>query len=344
MAKRRPPCLQVTASAPCRLDCGGTLDISPLALSLNQLAPATLNIALALRTEVTARPHEKGGFRVESLGFAAQEAQSDQDYDTPLGFFFLAGDYFGLRDVLLTVRSASPPRAALGGSSAAMVAAVAALSRLRGRRMARHEVVALAFLLEQALFSVPCGRQDHLAAAYGGVHHWTWTLGFKRGYKGRQLIKGSAYKALEDRLAVAYPGQTHSSADINGQWIRGFTSGRERDRWRRILTATHGLGEALARRRWAEAGQRLASETRLRLELTPEVLTETGRRLFETAVGLGVGARFTGAGGGGCLWALGPKGRIARLKEVWAEVLAPIPKAGLLPNKIDRQGLIVAVN
>jgi len=343
LPKKRPAPSLVKASAPCRLDCGGTLDLAPLALGLEPLQPATFNIALDLPTEVEVRPNPGGGVRVESSGFEPQTADQEADYSGPLGFFFLAAHALDLKDVSLTIRSASPPRSALGGSSAAILAAVAALARLAGRRMSRFEAVRLAHELEQALFMMPCGRQDHLAAAYGGVHLWTWSSRPPRGYKARKLLKGVSLGRLEDRLLVAYPGQIHASADINGRWLKGFVAGESRRIWREIVRETHGLAEAVARGDWTEAARRLEAECRLRLELTPEVLTEAGRRLFEAASALGVGARFSGAGGGGCLWALGPKSKIDRLRPVWLEILGRVEGARMLPSRIDRRGLTVAI-
>ena len=337
-----PPSLaSVTATAPCRIDCGGTLDIDPLALGLTPLSPATFNIALALPTEVRIQPNPGGGVRVESTGFEAAGRTQPTDYTGPLGFFFLAVDYFGLDDLIISIDSASPPRAALGGSSAALVGAVAALGRLARRRLARHEVVRLAHSFESATFMIPCGRQDHLAAAYGGVNLWTWRPGYKRGYARRQLLRGGAYPALEDRLVVAYPGQTHASVEVNSTWIEGFLTGRHTPVWKSIVEATHKLARAVEERRWAEAARWLAEETKLRLEMTPEVLTETGARLVEAAEQAGAGARFTGAGGGGCLWALGTREAAGRVKEAWTDILHGIPQARLLPSRIDRRGLVV---
>jgi len=338
---RRPLPASVKAWAPCRIDCGGTLDIGPLALGLQAQAPATFNIALDLLTEVEVRPNPAGGLGVESTDLGLEEVRDGAGYSGPLGFFFLALDYFGLKDMSLTVRSASPPRSALGGSSAAILAAVAALARMAGRKLSRLEAVRLAFLIESALFETPCGRQDHLAAAYGGVHLWTWTPGLGRGHKGRQLLKGSAYRTVESRLLVAYPGQSHSSAQVNRTWTQGFVAGHSRKTWESINRATRDLAKAVERADWAAAARAINAETSLRLELTPEVLPPTGLRLFEAARELGVGARFAGAGAGGCLWALGPKARVERLKPIWQEILGPIPQARLLPSRIDRRGLRV---
>ncbi len=342
MARSKPP-ERVTATAPCRIDCGGTLDIDPLALALNPLHPATFNIALDLKTRVTAALTGDGKTRVESVGFQSVTLESGQeaDYTSPLGFFLLALDYFGLKGVELTISSASPPRSALGGSSAAILATVSALACLSGRRISRSEAVNLAHLLESALFMTSCGRQDHLAAAYGGVRLWTWTPGFRRGYKSRKLIKGSAYPRLESRLLIAYPGQTHSSAEVNSSWVKDFIAGETRPTWRRIAALAVELAEAVEQANWAEAAKCLRAETGLRLELTPGVLTGTGRELLQAADSCGAGARFCGAGAGGCLWALGPKKNICELEPIWNRILEPLPQARLLPSLIDRTGLVV---
>lgn len=327
------------ASVPCRIDCGGTVDIDPLALGLKPFGPATLNIALDLPTTVEVRPAPGQGLVIDSPGFGSLRRGEAASYASPLGFFLLAADYFGLDDLAITIRSASPPKSALGGSSAALVAAVAAFGRMSGRKLSRLEAAQLAHQIEQALFGLPCGRQDHLAAAFGGINLWTWTPGFGRGYKRRQLLKASAYPVVEARLLVAYPGQTHASSVVNSAWIEGFVSGRHRRVWLRIVEATKNLARAIEQRRWKEAADWLKTETSLRLELTPEVLTAQGLQLVQAAEQAGAGARFCGAGGGGCIYALGPKEAMVRLRPAWAEILAGLPGARFLPSQIDRQGL-----
>ena len=46
-------------------------------------------------------------------------------------------------------------------------------------------------------------------------------------------------------------------------------------------------------------------ETDVRRQMTPDVLNDIGKTLVELAKKNKCGARFTGAGGGGCIWALG---------------------------------------
>jgi D-glycero-alpha-D-manno-heptose-7-phosphate kinase len=62
---------------------------------------------------------------------------------------------------------------------------------------------------------------------------------------------------------------------------------------------------------------------------------------LKAAVALNCGARFTGAGGGGCIWALGDVKHIDSLRPIWEEILSSEKEGSLLDLKIDSQGLVV---
>ncbi|MBF0302038.1 MAG: galactokinase, partial [Desulfamplus sp.] len=55
---------------------------------------------------------------------------------------------------------------------------------------------------------------------------------------------------------------------------------------------------------------------------------------------LGCGARFTGAGGGGCLWAIGEKSNIAALKNGWENIVDKESDADILETKVDFEGIL----
>ena len=59
----------IVASAPCRIDMGGTLDIAIFSYPLRHLAPCTFNIALRLRTRVRLLPFTRGKIKISSRGF-----------------------------------------------------------------------------------------------------------------------------------------------------------------------------------------------------------------------------------------------------------------------------------
>ena len=83
-------------------------------------------------------------------------------------------------------------------------------------------------------------------------------------------------------------------------------------------------------------------ETAIRRTMTPEVLDAIGGELVDAARARGGGARFTGAGGGGCLWAVGDAEVIARLRSDWRTILAQRGEAMLLDVGPDADGLLIS--
>ena len=101
----------VGASAPCRIDMGGTLDISTFHYPLRHLSPCTVNIALDLRTRVKLLPYDSGQIKISSKGFRSAEYPLEQaPFDHPLGLMFAIGVYFRASGVHIHIDSSSPPR------------------------------------------------------------------------------------------------------------------------------------------------------------------------------------------------------------------------------------------
>ena len=335
----------VTASAPCRIDFGGTLDISTFHYPLRHLNPATVNIALDRRTVVSLRPFDSACIRISSSGIdRADFAPSEAPYNHPLGLMAAVADYFGVHGVHIDIHSTSPPQSGLGGSSVAAVALISAISKLMAKmghgEISREQMVLMAHAIEQGVAGVPCGLQDQLAAAFGGVNCWQWTadpgqLPFRR----RHLLEGDRCADLEPHLIVAYLGVTHVSKDVNSTWCNRFVSGEDRDSWHQIIHLTHRFADALSAGEMHTAATAMNEETAIRKAMTPQVIESMGERLTAAAIDKGCGARFTGAGGGGCLWAIGEANAIASLEPVWEQMLAERPTAGLIDCRVDSQGV-----
>ncbi len=336
----------IEASAPCRIDMGGTLDISTFSYPLRHLAPCTFNIASGLRTRVRLQPYSRGRIKISSRGFKTVQFPADAaPFDHPLGLMFATAAYFNAQGVHIEIESQSPPRSALGGSSVAAVALVAAFSKLMepeksAARLDRRSIALTAYQIEQSVAGVPCGIQDQLAAAYGGVNIWHWQADPKQPVFKRQCaVRRDSHKGFERHLLLAYCGRPHASRDINGRWVRQFLSGRYRDLWAEIIVCTRKFAAALVERDYKQAVIQMNRETAIRRTLTPDVLDNVGEKLVDIARQNGCGARFTGAGGGGCLWAVGEIENIDRLKPLWEKTLSAREEACLLDVKIDSKGL-----
>lgn len=345
--KKRLEQKPVAASAPCRIDMGGTLDISTLHFPLRRLMPCTFNIALDLRTQVRLVPHRAGRVKVSSRGFPDADFPADSmPFHHPLGLMFAVAAYFGGDGVHVKIESDSPPRSALGGSSTAAVALVAAFAEAcagpETPAFGKRDTVLLAQALEASVAGVPCGFQDQLAAAYGGVNAWYWTgeLG-KSPFRRRVVVPAAHCRRMEDHLLLAYCGRPHESKDINGTWVRRFLDGKDRQDWIEMLRLTHRFIAALKRRDISGAVTAMNRETRIRRRITPDVVDAVGEQLVRAALDGHCGARFTGAGGGGCLWAIGEPTDIRQLEIRWRDITSAAPGARILDLHIDSNGLMV---
>lgn len=343
--KKTMPEEAYTASAPCRVDLGGTLDLPLFYHTLGPDLACTFNMALNLRTRVTLTPFKKGRVKVLSRGFAPAEfASGKAPYSHPLGLVFAILDAFGAGDLCVEIVSDSPPRSALGGSSVVAVVLTALLMRIQSSEkqgLKAADIALCARDLESAVAGVPCGLQDQLAAAFGGVHLWFWNgAGGAYPWEQTSLVEPVSYDRLRDSMLLVYCGEPHDSLAINGRWVQGFREGRTRKEWEDIGVLTRHFGEAVSRLHFPDAVLLMKEELKIRLALTPEVLDSAGQRFAAEAEKLDCGVRFCGAGGGGCLWALGEPDRIASLRRKWEAVASGIPGAMLLDAAPEKDGIL----
>jgi len=345
-AKRILERRRIEASAPCRVDSGGTWDIRSMALPMQAVEPVTLNIALNLRTRVSLLPFEDGMVKVSSKGFPDTEALDFKrlPFDSPFGLYHAAVSYFGFHGLEIRIASDSPAKAALGGSSTALVALIKALSKLvvlTGKApLSRKDILHLSYHLEDSTSSGKCGIQDQAAAVFGGVNLWRWLFGSRHSpYERTLLLDRKGQAELSDHLLVAFSGKSHVSARINQGWLMGFVSGKTREGWIEANRIVRRLAQALVDRKWDRAASLLREEMAVRRAITPDALIPVTDNLIRQAEEAGCGARFAGAGAGGSVWALGQKKRIQELKGIWCSTLAPIRGAGVLDCWVDARGI-----
>ncbi len=336
----------VTASAPCRIDSGGTWDIKAMALPMGAIVPTTVNVALNLRTFTVLSPYQSGWVKISSEGFPRGETghKNQLPLNSSFALFFAAVSYFDFHGLQVHISSRSPVKSALGGSSTALVALIKALARVSamigGKKLARRDILHLAYHLEDAVSGGNCGLQDQAAAVYGGVNQWNWLYGNRSNpLERRPLLDKKGQKRLSQHLLVAYSGKSHVSAQTNNRWIKDFLSGHTRAGWIKVNEIVNNLAKAIANQNWAEAAQLIRQEMSLRRKLTPEALIPCTEKLVEQAENMGCGARFAGAGAGGAIWALGEAIQVRHLRNQWEKTLMPIKGAKILDCRVDGSGV-----
>jgi D-glycero-alpha-D-manno-heptose-7-phosphate kinase len=336
----------IEASAPCRIDSGGTWDIKALALPLQRIEPVTLNMALNLRTRVSLFPFRKGWVRVSSQGFPRGEEYPLESvpFNGPYGLFFAAVSHFAFHGLQVHIRSDSPVRSALGGSSTALIALVKALSKLSKTagmtKLSARDILHMGYHLEDGVSGGNCGIQDQAAAVYGGVNRWTWCYGERASpFKREPLLDMKGKRELSKRILVAFSGKSHASLRINRTWISDFLSGKTRSSWVKVNEVVDVLAATIKAKEWDQAAHLLRKEMAIRREITPDALIPLTEELVDRAENLGCGARFAGAGGGGTVWALGELDRIRDLRKIWEGILAPVKGGRILECEIDPIGM-----
>jgi D-glycero-alpha-D-manno-heptose-7-phosphate kinase len=294
----------VDARAPTRVDlAGGTLDIHPICLIEDDAW--TINAAVDIPVSVRVATTRKG-FAVVSQDLGQRVKVDSLDalpvggpLDLPCRALRFAAPKTG---VTVTLASTAPPGSGLGASSALLVALLGSLDRLRRRARPLDDLVATAWRLETQSLRTLTGRQDHLAAAYGGVS--AIRFGADGDHIEPLLAAPALRAALQDRLALIYTGRPHASGVTNWGVVRAYLDGAPGvvSRIRSIAALARGMRDALRAHDIEAVGELIAEEWTHRRELSPGVSTPEIDRALSIARRHGaIGGKACGAGGGGCV-------------------------------------------
>jgi D-glycero-alpha-D-manno-heptose-7-phosphate kinase len=239
--------------------------------------------------------------------------------------------------VSLSLASDFPFGAGLGGSSAAGVAALAALGAWRGDgEPARAELAEESRRVEVEDLGVAGGRQDHYAAAFGGA------LGLHFSADGvrveRIAMERATVAAIERRLVVVYSGQSR----ISGETITAVLDAyRRRDaKVVQALDAMRGLARrmiaALGAGALDELGALVGEHWRWQRALHPAITTPRIEAIVDHATRAGaLGVKALGASGGGCVLVVAPDDGADRVREAVA------PLGEVLDFRVDEDGVVV---
>ena len=341
---------EVFASAPCRLDVGGTWDLKAFALLYRHIMPTTTNMALSLRTNLWLKPYRENWIRISDPTGSEEYCIDDLRFHKRFGLLLAIVSHFNVHGMEIQLSYEAPPRSGLGGSGVLAVTTIAAISRafelLGMPTVSKTRMVELAHDIEDGLRYSFTGMQDQCAAAYGGVNKWRWTYSSANGkFEQEELLPDKDYKALEDRLVVAYIGRAHDSSDVNSQQVAWFLNGHTRGPWFRINEIANDFASALQSSDWEKSGHLINEETALRIGMVPGRITPLGELLRSVAEEYSSGFATAGAGNGGCVWALCREPEdAANLAARWAEILRNIETAKVLGTEIAVDGLKVEIH
>ena len=144
---------------------------------------------------------------------------------------------------------------------------------------------------------------------------------------------------LQSRLVLAYTNASRNSGINNWEMTKRHIDGDQdvRRRFARIRDIAVTMRAALEARDWNAVGRFVAEEWENRKGLAPGVTTPAIDGLLQAAMSAGAhGGKVCGAGGGGCLFCIGPPERVPAIRQALAGA-----GARLLDFAIESDGLRV---
>lgn len=197
-----------------------------------------------------------------------------------------------------------PPGTGLGSSSAYTVGVLRALATARGEQLGAQELAARACRLEIDHLDQSVGVRDQYAIAVGGVTAVTLGGGSPEVAVRQLDVPALTLAAMRDRLLLFFAGErrARSRSMLTALIERGGETAMRRNLGRTAEIARE-VADALEAGDLTGVGDLMNEQWALKLERTPEAITERIAELRAAAVGAGRarGAVLGGAGGGGFL-------------------------------------------
>ncbi len=226
-------------------------------------------------------------------------------------------DFNGGERLAVTVTTAvdAPMGSGLGSSSALVVALIEAYRTYLDLPLTRYDVAHLAYEIERVDLNLAGGRQDQYSAAFGGINFMEFLRGGEVIVNPLRFSEGVALE-LESSLAVCFTGQSRASDTIIRQQAEGLGAHSAEvmegmhqmrqdavDMKSAILLGDMPAVARLLERSWLAKKRTAPGISNARIEALEAMAREAGA----------IGAKVSGAGGGGFMMFVVPTERRYRL-------------------------------
>ena len=187
----------------------------------------------------------------------------------------------------------------LGSSSTLTVGLIRALQKYHDIKLIGHphELAEFAYLVEQKYCNKAVGKQDHFAAAYGGLHYYQFER--KRVVAELLNLNANELKELQNHFTLLWTGRTRSAAKILQHQERNLDRGRYQ-----IAEGMRDLAvmmrDDLRNKDISNIGAYMDANWQLKRRLANGISNEWIDRIYDKALEAGAeGGKICGAGGGG---------------------------------------------
>ncbi|MEM2896735.1 MAG: mevalonate kinase [Candidatus Bathyarchaeia archaeon] len=274
------------------------------------LGKPAVAMAIDLHAYVSVKKSDRG-IHVRSTNFDFSGRKSSKKSFKPIILAALSTlDHIGMPGIGLNIRIESfiPTGVGLGSSAAVSVATIAAISRLFNVNLSRREVYELAFIPEKEVHGKPSGI-DQTTSIYGGIISFKPNKGFEHiPCKELHLVVGNtnirrSTKALVNRVKELLNKDKDYVVELQKSYESIYDEAID----------------AIKLRDFNKIGELMMENHELlkKLGVSHEKLDKFVERAIEAGA---LGAKLTGAGGGGCMIALTDEGEKDRVAEAISEI------------------------
>jgi D-glycero-alpha-D-manno-heptose-7-phosphate kinase len=249
--------------------------------------------------------------------FYRQNAGEEMLWDGDLALPRAVLNYFDIREGLsMFLASQVPPGTGLGSSSTVTVSIIKAVSSLLGLGLSKQDVAELACTIEIDKLTMPIGKQDQYAAAYGGINAITFS---REGVRVEPLtLSPETLEGLESNILLFYTGAAREASQTLSTQNDSVRAGDPA-----VLDSLHSIKSmAQDTRRCFETGtldlygEILDASWERKKRLAPGISTPRIDEYYEIARAQGaIGGKIAGAGGGGFLMLYCDRGAGPRVTE-----------------------------
>ena len=206
------------------------------------------------------------------------------------------------RGMNLFMASEVPPGTGLGSSGTVCVNLVNIFNKLEHMKMTKQDIAETAYKIGHHDLGMPIGKQDEYASSFGGLNVFHFT---KEGVTVAPLdLSKEIRKRLEEDVMLFFTGRTRDSSSILSCQDKG---GRDDDgavvqSLHNIKNLGYEIKDAIIEGDLRRFGELMAQAWENKKKLAKGITNERIDKLYSTAIENGaIGAKLTGAGGGGYL-------------------------------------------
>lgn len=295
------------ARAPLRISFGGGgTDVPPF---VTERGGHVLNATIDRYAYATLVPNDTGRVVLRSLdygdevSYGVDDPVPELDFQMDLARGVIRRLGVAGRGFTLFTHADCPPGSGLGASSTMMVALVGVFDRWLGLGLGRYETAQLAHDIERDDLGIGGGRQDHFAAAFGGLNFMEF--GADATLVNPLRLPPEWTSELEYSLVLAYTGKSRLSSSIIEDQARNFARG-ETDAvaaMEETKQAATEMKRLLLTGQFRAFGEALDRAWQTKKRMSGQISTGPIDAVYDAARAAGaLGGKVSGAGGGGFMF------------------------------------------